>query len=82
MDTLLELDSPTAPRPPRPEPNVFHIVHPLDDEPEAKCDPDALGAMHMGRASRLSLLALRFYLVAMIALVGYRVVEAAGAVHL
>lgn len=80
MDTLLELD-PMAPIAPRPEPNVFRIVHPLDDEPEAKCDPDALGAMHMGRTSRLSLLALRFYLIAMIALVGYRVVEAAGTMH-
>lgn len=65
-----------------PTPNVFRIVHPLDDEPEAKFDPEALGPMHMSPSVKLSLLLLRFYLVGMVGLVGYRVLELAGVVRI
>lgn len=64
-----------------PSANVFRVVHPLDDEPEQKCDPEALGPMHMSTSVRTSLFLLRIYLVAMIALVGYRALELAGIVH-
>ena len=65
-----------------PEPNVFRVVHPLDDEPEEKFDPDALGPMHMSGVAKVSLLLLRFYLVLMVLMVGYRVLELAGIVRL
>jgi hypothetical protein len=61
--------------------NVFRVIHPLDDVPEIKCDPDNLGPMHMSTSVRTSLFMLRIYLVVMIALVGYRALELAGAVH-
>ncbi len=64
------------------QPNVFRIVHPLNDEPEQKFDPDALGPMAMSRSVKTSLFLLRFYLIAMVVLVGYRVLELAGAVRI
>jgi hypothetical protein len=60
------------------ENEVYYVVHPLDDEPEAKCDPEALGPMHLSKGERLSLYALRGYLVLMLGLAGYRVAEMAG----
>ena len=62
--------------------NVFRVIHPLDDEPETKFDPDALGPMVMSQSVKLSLLMLRFYLIGMIVLVGYRALELAGVVRL
>jgi hypothetical protein len=83
MDTFvaLPLQLPLHGPEPEPQPNVFRVVHPLDDEPEKKFDPDGLGPMRMGHSVKVSLLLLRFYLVAMIALVGYRVVELALVTH-
>ena len=75
MATVFELPGRCVER--DPEPNVFRVVHPLDDEPEAKFDPDALGPMHMSASVKLSLFLLRVYLFAMIALVAYRVLELA-----
>jgi hypothetical protein len=57
----------------------FRVVHPLDDVPEAKCSPEALGKMAMTPAVRISLLLLRSYLLVMVALVFYRVVDLSGA---
>ena len=57
---------------------VYYIVHPLDDEPEEKCNPDALGPMKLSRAERFVLMALQGYLVAMIGLAAYRVAGLAG----
>ncbi len=60
---------------------VFYVVHPLDDEPEEKIDVEHLGPMEMTPAVKYSLMALRFYLIAMIFLAGYRVLVMAGVVR-
>ena len=57
----------------------FVVVHPLDDAPEQKIDTSALGPMPMTTSVRVSLLALRGYLVLMILLVFYHVMDLAGA---
>ncbi len=57
---------------------VYYVVHPLYDEPEEKCDPAALGPMKLSKGERLSLYALRGYLVLMLGLAAYRVVAMAG----
>ncbi|MBO0712887.1 MAG: hypothetical protein J2P47_16565 [Acetobacteraceae bacterium] len=56
------------------------LIHPLDDAPEPKLYHEKLGRMRMSASVRLSLLVLRLYLVAMVALVGWRALELAGAV--
>jgi len=60
--------------------NHFVVVHPLDDVPEQKVDTSALGPMPMTASVRFSLLALRGYLVLMMLLVLYHVMDLAGAV--
>ncbi|MHB8302057.1 MAG: hypothetical protein ACYDC6_04335 [Acidobacteriaceae bacterium] len=57
------------------DPAAFIVVHPLDDRPEQKCSDENLGPMKMGRSVRISLFALRAYLIAMVGLVFYRVLE-------
>jgi hypothetical protein len=57
---------------------VYYVVHPLDDEPEEKRDPSTLGPMHLSKGEKLSLYALRGYLVLMLFLAGYRVLGMAG----
>jgi hypothetical protein len=57
---------------------VYLVVHPLYDEPEEKRTPDTLGPMRMTRSVRYSLLALRLYLILMVALAFYRVADLAG----
>jgi hypothetical protein len=54
---------------------VFHVIHPLFDEPEEKADVESLGPMKMTRSVRYSLAALRVYLIGMIALAFYRVIS-------
>jgi hypothetical protein len=56
----------------------FVVVHPLDDAPEKKVDTGNLGPMTMTRSVRISLLSLRAYLVLMMLLVFYRVMDLAG----
>lgn len=56
----------------------YCVVHPLDDEPEEKRDPENLGLMPMSRSVRWSLFALRGYLVLMGFLVFYHVLDIAG----
>ena len=58
--------------------NRYLVVHPLDDIPEAKVDTSALGPMPLTMSVRLSLFALRGYLVLMILLVLYHVMDLAG----
>jgi hypothetical protein len=58
--------------------NHYVVVHPLDDQPEEKIDPSALGPMPMTTSARLSLMALRGYLVLMVLLVVYHCVDLAG----
>ena len=60
--------------------NSFVVVHPLDDTPEEKVDTISLGPMKMTTSVTLSLMALRGYLVLMMLLVLYHVMELAGAV--
>lgn len=58
--------------------NHYVVVHPLDDIPEQKVDTSALGPMPMTASVKWSLLALRGYLVLMILLVLYHVMDLAG----
>ncbi len=51
---------------------AYCLIHPLYDEPEEKCDPEALGPLHLSVGERWSLYALRGYLVLMLGLAGYR----------
>jgi hypothetical protein len=57
--------------------NHFVVIHPLDDEPETKVDTASLGAMPMTMSVRISLLSLRAYLVLMMLLVLYHVLDLA-----
>lgn len=59
--------------------NYFVVVHPLDDVCEQKVDTSALGPMPMTISVKLSLMALRGYLVLMMLLVLYHVMDLAGA---
>jgi hypothetical protein len=56
----------------------FRVVHPLDDVRERKIDMAGLGPMRMTRSVRISLLTLRAYLLLMLVLVVYHVLELAG----
>ncbi len=58
---------------------AYYVVHPLDDVPEVKRAPHAaLGRLRLTPMVRLSLMALRGYLLLMILLVCYRVLTLAG----
>lgn len=59
--------------------NHFVVVHPLDDQPEQKIDTSVLGPMPMTTSVKLSLLVLRGYLILMMLLVLYHVMDLAGA---
>jgi hypothetical protein len=59
-------------------PNQFVVIHPLDDLPEEKVDTESLGPMAMTTSVRISLLSLRAYLVLMMLLVFYHVMNLAG----
>lgn len=63
------------------DPEVFTVVHPLDDEPEQKCNDKSLGPMKMGSSVRISLFFLRAYLIAMVGLVVYRLLELTVLTH-
>ena len=58
---------------------VYYVVHPLDDEPEQKCDPATLGPLKLSRSERFVLVALQGYLVFMAGLAIYRMVDLASA---
>ena len=58
--------------------NRYVVVHPLDDNPEEKIDTSALGPMPMTTSVKLSLMALRGYLILMVLLVVYHCVDLAG----
>ena len=59
-------------------PRDLQVVHPLDDVAEEKRSPEGLGEMPMSASVRLSLYALRGYLVTIGLMVGYRVLTLAG----
>ena len=56
----------------------LRVIHPLDDVAEEKRSPEGLGEMPMSGSVRLSLYALRGYLVLIGLMVGYRVLTLAG----
>jgi len=56
----------------------YVVIHPLDDEPEQKVDTDALGPMAMTATVKWSLVSLRAYLVLMLLLVVFHVLQLAG----
>jgi hypothetical protein len=55
-------------------PELFRVVHPLDDAPEQKLYHPELGRIRMTRSVRGVLLLLQLYLASMVLLVGWRVV--------
>jgi len=55
----------------------FLVVHPLDDYPEEKLKSDHLAPLEMTPAVRWSLFALRAYLILMIILCFYHVIDLA-----
>lgn len=57
----------------------FVVVHPLDDVREEKVDTASLGPMPMTTSVKISLMTLRGYLVLMMLLVLYHVVDLSGA---
>ena len=57
----------------------FLVVHPLDDVRETKIDTSTLGTMPMTASVKLSLMTLRGYLILMMLLVLYHVLDLAGA---
>jgi hypothetical protein len=60
---------------------AYWVVHPLDDHPEQKRDVSAVGPMAMSPSVRLSLLALRAYLILMTSLVAYHSLGLAAALR-
>jgi hypothetical protein len=57
----------------------FLVVHPLDDVRETKIDTSTLGTMPMTASVKFSLITLRGYLILMMLLVLYHVMDLAGA---
>jgi hypothetical protein len=57
----------------------FLVVHPLDDVRETKIDTSTLGTMPMTVSVKFSLITLRGYLILMMLLVLYPVMDLAGA---
>jgi len=52
----------------------------LHDAPEAKCNADDLGPLKLTPGCRLALIAVRFYLVAIMLMGAYRVATLLGAI--
>ena len=50
----------------------LYVIHPLDDVHETKCTSEGLGLMKLTPTVRLSLGALRLYLIAMTLVILYR----------
>jgi len=59
-------------------PNAFVVVHPLDDAPEEKVDTTSAGPLRLTRSVKLSLMALRGYLILITLLLLYHVMELSG----
>jgi len=57
----------------------FVVIHPLYDEPEQKMSGVELGRMPMSKPVRVSLLLLRGYLILMFMLLGFHILDLAGA---
>lgn len=59
----------------------YTVVHPLDDAPEQKCGTEDLGRMEMTRSVKISLLVLRGYLLLMMGMLAYHVLNLTGILH-
>jgi hypothetical protein len=57
---------------------IFEVVHPMDDVQEVKRTGEGLGLMPMSPGVRFCLLALRGYLLLMMLLVLYHMLDLAG----
>jgi hypothetical protein len=71
FDTFMDLEPTTM---------SFTVIHPLHDAPEAKCNADDLGPLKLTPGCRLALIAVRFYLVAIMLMGAYRVATLLGAI--
>ena len=60
---------------------AFVVVHPLDDLLEQKVETEHLGPMPMTTTVKICLFALRGYLLLMVGLLAFRVLQLAGAIH-
>jgi hypothetical protein len=58
----------------QPVPSTYQVIHPLYDAPELKRSADGLGPIRLSRGCRAALVAVRFYLLAIMLMGGYRVV--------
>lgn len=56
----------------------YYVVHPLDDAPEQKCRVDDLGLIRMSPSVRACLITLRFYLLLVMGLAVYRILDLIG----
>ena len=56
----------------------FLVIHPLDDAPEAKVKTTGLGPMRMTASVKISLMTLRGYLLMMMLLLLYHVLDVGG----
>lgn len=61
-----------------PETQEFFVVHPLFDVQEQKCDPAQLGRIEMSKSVKVSLTLLRVYLIAMMLMLCYHLLDLAG----
>jgi hypothetical protein len=61
--------------------NRYFVVHPLDDIQEEKIDTETLGPMTLTATVKWSLISLRAYLVLMLMLVLFHVLQLAGVVR-
>ena len=62
----------TLATPPTPTDANLYVIHPLDDVQEQKCTSEGLGLMELTPTVRVSLTALRVYLIAMTLIILYR----------
>jgi hypothetical protein len=60
------------------EATCYYVIHPLDDETEQKCSAEGLSQIHMSPSVRLSLITLRGYLIVVVGLAIYRLLELMG----
>lgn len=61
--------------------NEFRVIHPLDDVAEQKCSTEGLGKIRLTPAVRVSLAALRGYLILMALMLAYHVLDLSGVLH-
>jgi hypothetical protein len=76
LDTFMDAEATTLPEGGK----AYRVIHPLYDAPEAKCNADDLGPLKLSRGCRIALGAVRFYIVAIMLMGGWRILELVGAV--